>query len=146
MLIEESEKRKVYISCFLSASMDKEIKMFMRQLKEMPDFHRVRFVILYGSQALGKATPMSDFDFAVYYDGNKDERYRFLININFNENFDAKVFQDLPLYIQKEVLKGKVIYAKDLSFVYDTAYNTIKDYSYFKKYHEDYIKSKRIII
>ena len=146
MLIEESEKRKVYISCFLSASMDKEIKMFMRKLKEMPDFHRVRFVILYGSQALGKATPMSDFDFAVYYDGNKDERYRFLININFNENFDAKVFQDLPLYIQKEVLKGKVIYAKDLSFVYDTAYETIKRFERFKKYYYDYLDRRPEIV
>ena len=122
--------------------MKKEISLFIEKLREMPDFHRVKFVILYGSQALGKATPMSDYDFAIYYDGNKNERYRFLINANFNKNFDAKIFQDLPLYIQKEVLKGKVIYAEDLSFVYDIAYETIKRFERFKKYYYDYIQRR----
>lgn len=117
----------------------------MQKLKKMPDFNRVRFVILYGSRALGKATPMSDYDFAVYYDGDKDQRYRFLINANFNRNFDAKVFQDLPLYIQKDVLKGKVVYAQDLSFVYDVAYETIKKFERFKKYYHDYIRMRPIV-
>ena len=109
----------------------------------MKDFHRVKFVILFGSQANGKANKMSDYDFAIYYDG--DDRYDFLKRINFNEKFDAKVFQDLPLFIQKEVLKGKVIYAKDLAFVYDIAYETIKRFEDFKKYYYDYINRRPMI-
>ncbi len=122
----------------------KEINLFMKKLREMPDFNRVKFVILYGSQALKRANKMSDYDFAVYYEGNKDARYDFLKRINFNEKFDAKVFQDLPLFIQKEVFKGKVIYAKDLGFVYDIAYETIKRFEDFKKYYYDYIGLERM--
>ena len=116
----------------------------MKKLREMPDSHRVKFVILYGSQAIGKATPMSDFDFAIYYDGDENERYRFLKKANFDKNVDAKVFQDLPLYIQKEVLKGKIIYAKDMGFVYDVAYETIKAFDRFKKYYYDYIDTRKL--
>lgn len=87
---------------------------------------------------------MSDYDFAVYYDNNKQQRYDFLKRINFSDKFDAKVFQDLPLYIQKEVLKGKVIYAEDLSFVYDIAYDTIKRFEDFKRYYYDYIGLEKI--
>ncbi len=123
--------------------MKKEINLFMRKLRSMKDFHRVKFVILFGSQANGKANKMSDYDFAIYYDG--DDRYDFLKRINFNEKFDAKVFQDLPLFIQKEVLKGKVIYAKDLAFVYDIAYETIKRFEDFKKYYYDYINRRPMI-
>ena len=35
--------------------MDKNIELFMQKLKKFPDFRRVKFVILYGSQAIGKA-------------------------------------------------------------------------------------------
>jgi uncharacterized protein len=125
--------------------MKKEINLFMKKLKKMPDFCRVKFVVLYGSQAIGKATPMSDFDFAVFYDGDKNERYEFLKKANFDERFDAKVFQDLPLYIKKDVLKGKVVYAEDLSFVYDKAYETIKEFNRFSKYYYDYIRMRPVV-
>ncbi len=126
--------------------MKKEINLFMKKLKEMPDFNRVKFVILFGSRAEGRAGPMSDYDFAVYYDGDDKERYKFLIKANFNEKFDAKIFQDLPLYVQKEVLKGEVLYAKNRGFVYDIAYETIKRFEDFKKYYYDYIKTRKLRI
>ena len=128
--------------------MKKEINLFMKKLREMPDFNRVKFVILFGSQALGKANPMSDYDFAVYYDGNDRERFDFREEIlgKVSEKFDVHVLQDLPLYVQKEVLKGRVIYAVDLTFVYDYAYEIIKRFDDFKKYYYDYIKTRRLRI
>ena len=126
--------------------MKKEINLFMKKLREMPDFNRVKFVILFGSQASGRANKMSDYDFAVYYEGNKDERYRFLLNVNFDKKFDGKVFQDLPLFIQKEIFKGKIIYAKDISFVYDTAYHILKEFDKFKRHYYDYIKTRELKI
>ena len=121
--------------------MNKQIKMFMKKLREMPDFRRVKFVILYGSQALGKATPMSDYDFAVYYDGDKNKRYNFRIRFGgqLPDKFDLQVFQDLPLYVRMEVFKGKVIYAKNIRFVYDVAYETIKAFEDFKYRYYRYI-------
>jgi|SRR3989344_209869 len=124
--------------------MEDKVKYFMSKLKKIPSFMRVKFVILFGSQASGKANPMSDYDFAIYFEGNKRERFDFLLQANFSEKFDAKIFQDLPLYIRKEVLKGKVVYAKDLTFVYDTAYETIKAFDDFKKYYYDYIGLERM--
>ena len=60
-------------------SMKKEINLFMKKLKESPYFARVKFVILFGSQVLDKANPMSDFDFAVYLDMKDKERFKFRI-------------------------------------------------------------------
>ncbi len=127
--------------------MKKEISLFMRKLKALPDFDRVKFVILFGSQATGKAGPMSDYDFAVYYEGNDRERYDFRKEIlgEVPDKFDVHVLQDLPLYVQKEVLKGKVIYAKDMTFVYDCAYDIIKRFEDFKKYYYDYIKMRALV-
>lgn len=87
--------------------MDVNIKKFMSKLRKMPDFDRVKFIILYGSQASGKANKMSDYDFAVYFDGDKDERFKFLININFDLKYDAKIFQDLPLLLKKTFLRAR---------------------------------------
>ena len=124
--------------------MDQNIGIFMKKLKKVPSFANVKFVFLYGSQTDGKANKMSDYDFAVYYEGNKKERFNFLIGANFSEKFDVKIFQDLPLFIKKEVLKGRVIYAKDRGFVYGVVYQTIKDFESFKRYYYDYIGLEKI--
>ncbi|MBU0760062.1 MAG: nucleotidyltransferase domain-containing protein [Nanoarchaeota archaeon] len=124
--------------------MDDKLKEFIGKLKGMPDFDRVKFVILFGSQAEGRARKDSDYDLAVYYEGDKDERFKFRLSVSENERFDIHTFQDLPLYVRKEVLKGKVLYAEDLRFVYDVAYETIKAFEDFKKYYYDYIKYEEI--
>lgn len=124
--------------------MDENIKEFMRKLRKMPDFNRVKFVILYGSQALGKANKMSDYDFAIFYEGDSGERFKFRIKLSYNELFDVQMFQDLPLFVQKDVFKGRVLYAKNLTFVYDVAYETIKRFEDFKRYYYDYIKTRRL--
>ncbi len=124
--------------------MEKNIRDFLIKLKRIPDFNKVKFIYLYGSQASGKASPMSDYDFAIYYEGDKKERFKFLLKASFDKNFDVKIFQDLPLYIRKDVLKGKVIYIKkgEDTFLYDYAYEVIKEFDMFKKYYYDYINRR----
>ena len=126
--------------------MEDKIKLFMKKLKERNDFDRVKFVILFGSQTEGRANKMSDYDFAVYYEGDNRERFDFRVNFGgiLPDSFDLQVFQDLPLYVRKEVLKGKVIYAQDMRFVYDVAYETIKAFESFKRYYYDYIRMEYI--
>ena len=118
-----------------------KIRMFLKKAKEVPGFNKIKFVFLYGSYAENKQNKFSDVDFAVYYSGAAKERFRFRLKLlsKLPENFDVQIFQDLPLYVRKDVLKGKLIYAKDLTFAYDTAYQTIKDFDHFKKYYYDYI-------
>jgi len=122
--------------------------LFMRKLKEMPDFNKVKFIFLYGSYAENKQNKLSDIDFAVYYQGDKKERFNFRLKIlgKLPDNFDVQIFQDLPLFVRIEVLKGKLIYTKDLAFVYDTAYQTIKAFEGFKKYYYDYINTRKLRI
>lgn len=42
------------------------------------------------------------------------------------------MFQFLPLYVQKEVFKGELIYADDKGFVHDIARRTIQAYNDFE--------------
>jgi|SRR3989344_5100585 len=122
--------------------MQDKVKYFMSKLKKVANFKKVKFVMLFGSQITGKANPMSDYDFAIYFEGDKKEKFEFLIQANFSEKFDAKIFQDLPLYVRKEVLKGKVVYTNDMGLVYEVAYKTIKEFESFKKYYYDYLQRR----
>lgn len=59
---------------------------------------------------------------------------------NVNDKFDIQTFQDLPLYVKKEVLKGKVIYCKESRFIYELERRTSKEFDDFKHRFYDYIK------
>ncbi len=121
--------------------MDKNVKIFLEKLKETPNFRKVKFVFYYGSRISGIATNLSDFDFCIFYDGDSQERFEFLIKLGskLSDDFDIHIFQDLPLFVRKEVLKGKLIYCKDEDFVYDKARETINEFEDFKKRYYDYI-------
>jgi predicted nucleotidyltransferase len=121
-------------------------KLLLRNIRKMPDFVKVRFVILFGSQASGLANNLSDYDFAIYYEGNAKERFKFRIRAlaGLSDKFDVQVFQDLPLYVQKEILKGNLVYAQDERFVYDIAYQIIKSFNDIKGYYYDYINLEKI--
>ena len=96
---------------------------------------KIKFIILYGSYAKGEQTPLSDIDIAVYYNGSKEERFKFRIEIlgNLNDKFDIQTFQDLPLYIQKEIISnGEILYQKNYSEIFDIFIKTIKNFKNFK--------------
>jgi len=123
-----------------------KINLFLEKLNEMPDIDSVKFAFLFGSVSEGKENRMSDIDFAVYHKGNDSERFKFRLKLlaKLPDNFDVQIFQDLPLYVRINVLKGKLIYCSDLDFAYETAYNTIKRFDDFKKGYYDYIGLEKI--
>jgi predicted nucleotidyltransferase len=56
--------------------------------------HRIKFIILYGSAAKGTSTDLSDIDIAVFYSGDKRERFQFRMKIlgridNYTEIFNT---------------------------------------------------------
>ena len=127
--------------------MKDKIDLFLEKLKEMPNINKVKFVILFGSFSQCRQNKLSDIDFAVYFDGTPKERFKFRLKLlsKLPDDFDIQIFQDLPLYVRIEVLKGKLIYASDETFAYDIAYETLKRYEdEFKKSYEDYINFKKI--
>jgi len=103
--------------------------------QEGPHFDKLRFIYLYGSSADGKTTERSDIDLALHYNiTDKRELYNLLyvISGSFPDKYDIHMFQLLPLYIRIEVFKGKLLYTNDKGFVYDIAWETIKEYNDFE--------------
>ena len=56
--------------------------------------------------------------------------------------FDISIFQQLPVYIQKSVLRGgKIIICKNEDKLYEIAYSTIKEFESFKYKYESYLEN-----
>ena len=111
-----------------------DIRSVIDQIKKIGG-KQIKFIILYGSFVEGNQTPLSDIDIAVYYEGSKEKRFRFRKQIlgRVNDKFDIQTFQDLPLYIRKEVIShGKVIYQKNYSEILDIFLCTIREFGDFK--------------
>jgi uncharacterized protein len=102
---------------------------------------KVKFIVLFGSHAAGKSTPLSDKDIAVYYDGTENQRFRFRMfaSGHLPENIDLQIFQDLPVYVRSAVLHGKMLYHDDFQFVFNQYIKTIREFGYYKKHYDRYI-------
>jgi len=107
--------------------------------------NKVVFIMNYGSYANNTFHNGSDIDLCIYYNDTLEERQKFRLNIlsSLNDIFDVQIFQDLPLYIRKDVLKGKLLYMKDKS-IYDIARNTIEEFDDFKRGYYDAIGLEKI--
>jgi hypothetical protein len=101
---------------------------------------KVRFIILYGSACEGRMKEDSDIDISVYYDDADASEFRLkVLSDLFDDVYDIKIFQQLPLPIRMQILKGKVLYEDDTAFMYDKAYETIKEFESFKRGYYDYL-------
>ena len=126
---------------------DKILNSAVERLKGIQGFEKVRFIILYGSAAEGKTRETSDIDLCVDIDAKTDyERSKFRLSAlsELPDYFDIQIFEQLPLYVKKEVLKGKVIYCRDEEYLYKTALSTIKEFEDFKYRFYDYIGERAI--
>jgi predicted nucleotidyltransferase len=84
----------------------------------------------------------SDIDICVYYDDEVDRAFEFRLNVLselFDDIYDIKIFQQMPIYVRIEVLKGMVLYCDDRRFMHDEAHETIKEFDSFKRIYYDYI-------
>jgi len=119
-------------NCMVNA--EEEIDSIVDKIKKIGQ-KKIKFIILYGSIVEGRQTPLSDVDLAVYFDGSKKERFNFRMEIlgNVNDKFDIQTFQDLPLYIQNEIIsKGRILYQKNYYDVFQIFVKTIKNFRDFK--------------
>jgi predicted nucleotidyltransferase len=124
------------------------VRHALERLKTIEGFEKIRFIILYGSVAEGRARAGSDIDLCIYYDAGREEaaRFRFsALSELADDRYDIQIFSLLPLYVRTEVLRGKVVYCPDERFLYDVAYRTIREFDDFKHRLYDYIGKEAMV-
>lgn len=116
--------------------MTEEIKQKIFEAVESAgiDREKVVFIYLFGSYVEDPETA-GDIDVAVSLDVENTEKAEYRLKGRVSNEIDLSVFENLPLQVKKEVFKGELLYARDKS-VYDTAYQTLKDYEQFKPLYE----------
>lgn len=120
--------------------LENKIQNVIKTIKETGR-EKVRFIMLYGSAARGELTTFSDIDLAVFYDGDEYERFDFRVKIlgRVWDRFDIQTFQDLPVYIQQDIIStGKIIYFRNYKEIFDIFMKTIKNFENFKPHLELY--------
>jgi len=137
--------KKIYKYSFSFSCMKIKIKEFLKKIRKLKEFKRIEFIILYGSHANKKANKMSDVDICIYYDADEKEVSKFRLKLLSLFDYDIQMYQQIPIYIKKEVLKGKVLYVKNLMFLYEVALQTIKEFEEFKARYYDYINVKKMV-
>ena len=125
----------------MNREIKQKIKEFLEKLRDIEYFSRIEFVILYGSSLGSYHLDDSDIDICVYINDKSENLSRIRLNLikSFSSKFDIQVYQLLSLYIQIEVLKGDILYVKDLDRMYQIAYDTLNEFEDFYPYYLDYI-------
>lgn len=124
-------------------SLEPDISDVIAKIKDIGR-NSIKFIVLYGSAAKGRSTNLSDIDIAVFYSGDKRERFQFRMKIlgRIGNKFDIQTYQDLPLYIQNEILSsGEVLYFSDYTEIFNTFMKTIREFEDFKPRLELYYSS-----
>ncbi len=105
-------------------------------------------VLLFGSFALGKEISQSDVDICLIMapetqTSNQNKLINSQKRLDYLKDFslDIHVFQQLPLYIRKRILKeGKLLFVRDEDTLYEIAFRTAQAYEDFKHIYLDYLK------
>ena len=103
-------------------------------------------VLLFGSVAREEQTPFSDIDICLVLRPqtktyrNIDLSYKRLEYLKLFD-MDIHIFQQLPIYIRRQVLKeGKVLFVRDEDVLYDLATRTAKAFEDFKHIYYAYLE------
>ncbi len=119
---------------------------FLHLLKQSKLLPKTDFVILFGSVSTGKQTPLSDVDLCVSLNLPPPERMRARMRLlsKLPEHYDVQIFEDLPLYMKKSVLAGKLVHCSNQSKLIRRALNVIADYEDFEPIYNSYIASRKV--
>ena len=102
-------------------------------------------VLLFGSQARGDDIPTSDIDLCLVLSPGRENRTdQTAVRVAYLEGGSGRlrihVFQQLPLYVRRRVLKeGVVLLCKDWDALYRTACRTAQAFDDFKPIYRTYL-------
>ena len=119
--------------------MDKNIKTIIEKAKKDD---KIIAVALFGSSLKRKG---KDVDICIFLDKKysnlemSKKRLSFLKDAK--SNFDIQIFQQLPVYIRIRVIREcKILLDKNSDLLYEIVFGTIKEFGFFKKTYENYLK------
>ncbi len=101
-------------------------------------------VLLFGSYARGEK--YRDIDICLVLDKKYDNLQMSKKRLNYaalvSSKIDIQIFQQLPLYIRKRILKEmKVLQCKNEDLLYEIAFATIKEFVYYEKIYNTHLKA-----
>ncbi|MGH7860412.1 MAG: type VII toxin-antitoxin system MntA family adenylyltransferase antitoxin [Candidatus Binatia bacterium] len=119
------------------------IEGLLTKAREDPD---LLAVILFGSAARGEHGSSSDLDVCLVLSGRNHPPIRLsekkLEYAARHAAVDVQVFQQLPLYVRRRVLReGRVLWARDEEMLYELAFRTAQEFEDFRPRYEEYLRS-----
>jgi predicted nucleotidyltransferase len=125
----------------------KELKTTEDLLAKAKSDKEVLAVMLYGSEARQEQVSTSDIDICLVLDPKphrtkKDTYSQKRLEYLKDFGFDIQVFQQLPLYIRKRVLKeGRILFVRNERILYELAWRTAQAFNDFRHIHSAYLKA-----
>lgn len=121
-------------------SIDKQLARLLSKAREDGD---ILAVFVFGSTARGEQTAASDVDVCLVLQPQKYDpltlsrkKLAYLQQLD----LDIQIFQQLPLYIRRRVLKeGKVLFERDTDALYALAFRTAQEFEDFKPIYHAYL-------
>src|SRR5262249_36303508 len=103
-------------------------KKLEQLLKRVQKDSEILAVLLFGSMARGEQTAGSDVDICLVLQRQKYNSLalsRKKLTYLQQSDLDVHIFQQLPLYIRRRIVKeGKILFVRDLDALYDLAFRT----------------------
>jgi len=106
--------------------------------------------LLFGSIIREEQTPLSDIDLCLVLVPKhtpiepiafSHKRLDYLKNFT----FDIQIFQQLPLYVRRRILKeGRILFVRDEALLYELAFHTAQAFEDFRPIYMSYLKEIRI--
>ena len=104
-------------------------------------------VIVFASHARGDAGPASDLDICLVlqpkdYSNLKLSRKRLeYLKVSSIPGLDIHIYQQLPLYIRKRILKeGEILFCRDEEALYELAFRTVQEFEDFRHTYHSYLQ------
>ncbi|MGV9171635.1 MAG: nucleotidyltransferase domain-containing protein [Promethearchaeia archaeon] len=119
----------------LSENDNEELQKIISKLQQDED---VLAAIFYGSAL--KTTNYHDIDLAIVTRiDSSPKSLKYLLQ--FPEKFDVHFLSEMPVIIAKEAIKGKILFNKDYSQLFDVFIKIIKEWVSFRPYYKLYLES-----
>ena len=114
--------------------------MFEKIIEKAKKDKKVIAVLLFGSMARGEEN--RDIDICLVLNKKYSNLELSKKKIEYSSfGFDVSVFQQLPVYIKIRILKeGKILLNRDEPLLYEIAFSTIKEFGFYKKIYDLYLR------